>query len=296
MKILVIGLDGVSSELLFSDARLENLRRLMELGCYGKLSYQITPDRMNLWMSLAAGKNVGQLGESGTEDIEAVQNIAIWNQLEEQNKSVIVVGLPPFISYPIEIEALIDDSLIELRSQGEELTVREESLLKDHIYTASQKQLDLVRSLMQSEEWNYFQFIDDGLFQLQKSEIGQRRSSAQGLIADYYLYLNDEIGKILELLDDSTIVLLVSMHTTESFDGSFILASSNNPLAGEVEGANLLDMAPTVLELSGYEITADMEGKSLVAGKMLEAGSDIDLSAEEEEILREQLSGLGYIS
>lgn len=296
MKILVIGLDGVSSELLFSDARLENLRRLMELGCYGKLSYQITPDRMNLWMSLAAGKNVGLLGESGTEDIEAVQNIAIWNQLEEQNKSVIVVGLPPFISYPIEIEALIDDSLIELRSQGEELTVREESLLKDHIYTASQKQLDLVRSLMQSEEWNYFQFIDDGLFQLQKSEIGQRRSSAQGLIADYYLYLNDEIGKILELLDDSTIVLLVSMHTTESFDGSFILASSNNPLAGEVEGANLLDMAPTVLELSGYEITADMEGKSLVAGKMLEAGSDIDLSAEEEEILREQLSGLGYIS
>ena len=39
MKIIVIGLDGVTSELLFSDERLENIRRLMEYGCYGNLSW-----------------------------------------------------------------------------------------------------------------------------------------------------------------------------------------------------------------------------------------------------------------
>ena len=49
--------------------------------------------------------------------------------------------------------------------------------------------------------------------------------------------------------------------------GSFILAASNSPLQGEVTGARLLDIAPTLLDLGGYEIPASMQGKSLVADK-----------------------------
>jgi predicted AlkP superfamily phosphohydrolase/phosphomutase len=76
--------------------------------------------------------------------------------------------------------------------------------------------------------------------------------------------------------------------------GSFILASSNNPLAGEVEGAHILDLAPTMLEMGGYDIPASMQGRSLVAGKMMAADGD-GFSASEEDIIRERLSGLGYI-
>ena len=57
-----------------------------------------------------------------------------------------------------------------------------------------------------------------------------------------------------------------------------------------------MNMTPTLLELGGYEVTSQMQGKSLVVGKTLEVGNEKDLSAEEEEILRERLSGLGYIS
>src|SRR6185503_2244217 len=35
--------------------------------------------------------------------------------------------------------------------------------------------------------------------------------------------------------------------------GSMILAASNNPLRGEIQGAHLLNVAPTLLELSGYD-------------------------------------------
>lgn len=77
--------------------------------------------------------------------------------------------------------------------------------------------------------------------------------------------------------------------------GSFILAGSNNPLSGELAGAHILDLAPTLLELGGYDIPASMQGKSLVAGKALAAGES-GFSASEEEIIRERLSGLGYIS
>ncbi|MBA2564690.1 MAG: alkaline phosphatase family protein [Gemmatimonadetes bacterium] len=72
--------------------------------------------------------------------------------------------------------------------------------------------------------------------------------------------------------------------------GSFILAASNSPLQGEVEGAHLLDVAPTLLELGGYDVPPSMQGRSLVAG-----GAVTALGASEEDVVRERLSGLGYI-
>jgi predicted AlkP superfamily phosphohydrolase/phosphomutase len=78
--------------------------------------------------------------------------------------------------------------------------------------------------------------------------------------------------------------------------GSFILAAPNNPLHGEIAGAHLLDIVPTLLELSGYDIPKSMQGRSLVAGKALSGEADTGYTADEEELVRERLSGLGYIS
>ncbi len=78
--------------------------------------------------------------------------------------------------------------------------------------------------------------------------------------------------------------------------GSFILAAPGNPLSGERLGAHLLDMAPTLLELGGYDIPNSMQGQSLLAGHSLGPANSTIFSAEGEEIIRERLSGLGYIS
>jgi hypothetical protein len=48
--------------------------------------------------------------------------------------------------------------------------------------------------------------------------------------------------------------------------------------------------------MSGNEIPESKQGKSIIAGKAVQRLSWGNLSAEEEEILRERLSGLGYIS
>ena len=77
--------------------------------------------------------------------------------------------------------------------------------------------------------------------------------------------------------------------------GSFILAASNNPLQGEVLGAHLLDMSPTLLELAGYDVPSSMQGVSLVHGKTIPAAAD-GLSTEGEELIRQRLRGLGYIA
>jgi predicted AlkP superfamily phosphohydrolase/phosphomutase len=45
--------------------------------------------------------------------------------------------------------------------------------------------------------------------------------------------------------------------------GAFVLAAPGNPLRGEVEGAHLLDIAPTLLDLSGSAIPSTMQGQPL---------------------------------
>ena len=46
--------------------------------------------------------------------------------------------------------------------------------------------------------------------------------------------------------------------------GMFMLQSANSPIRGELQGAKLLDMAPTLMKLAGYEVPSAMQGQSLV--------------------------------
>jgi predicted AlkP superfamily phosphohydrolase/phosphomutase len=78
--------------------------------------------------------------------------------------------------------------------------------------------------------------------------------------------------------------------------GSFILAAPHSLISGEAEGVHLLDMAPTLLELDGYEVPSSMQGQSLLAHLTLGTSAHGDRAADEEELMRERLRGLGYIA
>jgi predicted AlkP superfamily phosphohydrolase/phosphomutase len=75
--------------------------------------------------------------------------------------------------------------------------------------------------------------------------------------------------------------------------GMFLLTSPNCPLTGEYVGARLLDIAPTLLDLAGYQIPESMQGHSLVAGREKRRQGDQNL--EDEKIIHDRLAGLGYI-
>src|SRR5215469_423666 len=75
-------------------------------------------------------------------------------------------------------------------------------------------------------------------------------------------------------------------------NGMFILAAPNCPLSGEYQGARLLDIAPTLLDLAGYEVPDSMQGRSLVAGMEKKSGSD---PGEGDQIIHDRLAGLGYV-
>jgi arylsulfatase A-like enzyme len=75
----------------------------------------------------------------------------------------------------------------------------------------------------------------------------------------------------------------------------FILAAPNCPLSGEYEGARLLDIAPTLLDLAGYEIPDTMQGRSLVAGTAKKTPGGESGDGEAEKTIHDRLAGLGYV-
>jgi predicted AlkP superfamily phosphohydrolase/phosphomutase len=78
--------------------------------------------------------------------------------------------------------------------------------------------------------------------------------------------------------------------------GTFILSAAGLPLAGEVEGIRLLDIAPTLLELGGYDVPGSMQGQSILKGQGLQIPLEAGVAPDGEAIVRERLRGLGYIS
>ena len=70
--------------------------------------------------------------------------------------------------------------------------------------------------------------------------------------------------------------------------GFFVMAGKGVPKKGKIEGADLLDIAPTILYLFDIPIPDDMEGKVLTKEESV-------YSEEDEKEIRERLSRLGYL-
>jgi hypothetical protein len=176
-----------------------------------------------------------------------------------------------------ELKGAASDWNILARQENQALTLIE-FLGQADKGCASFEDFDSLRCRLETQDWDYCQLTDAGL--------KNAADSAGTGSADEYLRLDRELGEVLQYLSDDTVIALVG-------DGCFVLISGNSPLSGEHKDGSVADIAPTLLELAGYPLPATTEGKSWVAGMELKSASG--LTDEEEAILRERLSGLGYI-
>jgi predicted AlkP superfamily phosphohydrolase/phosphomutase len=195
---------------------------------------------------------------------------------------------------PDEIKAVTIWEYLREKGKNVKLLADVETVSRHEILRSSAAQWESVRQSLAQPDWDCLQFIDLGLGRLQHTD--------QHEVSEYYQWLDEQIGAVFELIDDETIVLVLSPcgamnvdHDNDSERGFFILAAPNCPLHGEYEGAHLLDMAPTLLDLAGYEIPGSMQGKSLVAGMEKKAASGGPDDEEAQRLIQDRLSGLGYI-
>jgi predicted AlkP superfamily phosphohydrolase/phosphomutase len=406
---------------------------------------------------------------------KSIQDLTIWDQVSREGKRANIVGVPPsfpprkvngicvgcfltpdtskdIYTHPPAISEQIAKLATSYPVDVKNFRTHNKDWLKDEIYATSRIHFEVIRHLMQSTEWDYFQFVEICLDRLQHGfwkyhdpahVLHEPGNPYEEVIRDYYLYLDDELGKIFDLLTDDTAVLVMSDHGAQRLDGgfcvnewlvregllvlndypeeitpfsklsvnwsktkvwseggyyarvffnvkgrepngtielqdyekfreeikekfealpddkgqpmgtrvfrpdaiyrnvrnvapdlivhfgdlywrsiggvgyptlhiqendtgpddcnhsqygTFILAAPNSELSGEITDAHILDMAPTLLELGGYDVPGSMQGKPLTASVSKPSTADTQYSATAEEIIRERLSGLGYIS
>jgi predicted AlkP superfamily phosphohydrolase/phosphomutase len=115
MKVLVIGLDGVTWDLLgpwIEAGELPHLQRLMREGSWGQLRTTLPPISASSWSSFATGVNPGKHGLvdfvfPGSDSYKVTmvnattrRTRALWNWLNDAGKSVGLLGIPT--TYPPE--------------------------------------------------------------------------------------------------------------------------------------------------------------------------------------------------
>lgn len=183
----------------------------------------------------------------------SVKTDRVWDILSRAGKKVITVGVPqtyppkpvngiqvgcflsPFTNnyerpytYPVsamkEIEAIVGEYLVDVPN----FRTDDKDYLLRQIYMMTEKRFKLVKKWIVEKEWDFFMFVEMGTDRIHhglwkyhdpthhKHEV---HSVYNNSIRDYYRYIDNEIGQILELVDDETTVFIVSDHGAKKMDG-----------------------------------------------------------------------------
>jgi predicted AlkP superfamily phosphohydrolase/phosphomutase len=152
---------------------------------------------------------------------------------------------------------------------------------------------------------------------LEKDPVGE---SLYAITDNYYVFIDEVVGKISESLADNTILMIASDHGwtneeahTYAPPGLILMKGKSVKRGCRIEGASILDITPTILYLKGLPVAQDMDGRPLIScvdGDFLEEQAVAYLPTYEDnaqttragpveslvdEEMDEQLRALGYI-
>jgi len=242
MKICVLGLDGAAPQVLFRDEELSNIRRLMDVGVYGLLECVVPPHTIPAWTCFTTSQDPGSLGLYGRRQSSdysssglnppAVDALTVEKHLAREGKRPLLLGVPQVgtgnTGFPFEPEARIGEWAGNRRADIQNLRTRNKAGLEEEVLAMSRKQWQIAKHLLREPAWDYFQFVDRGLDRLQHgfwSCFDPRHAQFkpgnpfERVIPDYYHRLDEQIGDVFELLDEETIVLVMSAFGAQRRDG-----------------------------------------------------------------------------
>jgi predicted AlkP superfamily phosphohydrolase/phosphomutase len=178
---------------------------------------------------------------------------AVWDQIAREGKRSVIIGVPPnfpprpvqglsvgcfltpdtsrdVFTYPAdasdEIRRLVGSYPVDVKG----FRTDDKARLRDDIYEMSRAHFAVVRHYLKRADWDFFQFVEIGLDRIHHGfwrhhdpahVLHEPESPFRAVVRDYYRYLDDEVGSLLELLDDETVVLVVSDHGARKLDGGF---------------------------------------------------------------------------
>lgn len=189
----------------------------------------------------------------------AVKEKRVWEILGEAGKQSIVVGVPQ--TYPIRpINGQLISSFLTpgttdprvqwthpagLRPEIEQLLAPEtydvdvpqfrtedKGFLLQQINDMTRKRFKVLRYLLEQKPWDFFMFVEMGVDRIHHGmwalhDVTHRKHDPHGpyvhAIRDYYRYLDQEVGTLLERLPAETHVIVVSDHGVQKMEGGICI-------------------------------------------------------------------------
>jgi len=185
---------------------------------------------------------------------KAVKEDRVWNILSRDAKHVIVVGVPQtyppdpvhgcmitsFLTpstqsrytYPPELKQEVEELVGEYMLDVEGFRTENKAALLKQIYEMTDQRFTVVKYLAKTKPWRFFMYVEMGPDRLHhafwkysdpqhpKYEPG---SPFENAIKDYYKHIDDQIGELLDILDDDTVILVVSDHGAKAMDGGICI-------------------------------------------------------------------------
>ena len=178
---------------------------------------------------------------------------AIWDILGDKGLKSCIVGVPPSYpplplngnriscfmtpdsekdyTYPGSLKKEIEDKYGSYKFDVDYRT-NDRDKLKEELFAMTRQHMEVVKYLIKAKEWDFFMFVEIGIDRLHHAfwKFYDKDHPAyvpgnkyEGTVLEYYKMVDAEIGNMLELLDDDTVVFVVSDHGAKAMKGTFCI-------------------------------------------------------------------------
>jgi len=183
-----------------------------------------------------------------------VKEDAVWDILGRLGKKSVLIGVPPsyppksingymvscFLTpgtesqytYPRELKQEVEGLVGPYPVDVENFRSDEKDDILKQVYEMTRKRFTVARDFIVNKPWDFFMMVEiapdrihHGFWKYHDPSHPkyQPGSKYENAIFDYYRYVDSEVGQLLSLIDDHTIVLVVSDHGTKKMDGGICL-------------------------------------------------------------------------
>ena len=319
-KVFLFGIDGAPPELLFGEwlKDLPNIKSLVQRGYHARLNSTIPPITIGAWNAMLSGKELSQLGifgysykkdgETKIVDSSFIKTELLWDYLAHDNKKTIALYVP--LTYPVKPinGVMVSDFLTpgissncayperikdKIRAYGDTECFFDVSVgLAGHkgltadvlikkTYEMTKMQLALVNDLVVTESWDAFIAVMIGSDRLQ-----HMLWNRPDVLKEYYVYLDAELGKIIQKLDGDTTIIVASDHGMIKQEGKininnwlmqegYLVLKDGVPLKKTRFSMSLVDMEKSVAYGSGAYHARVFINKEKVGERYEEIRNDI---------------------
>jgi predicted AlkP superfamily phosphohydrolase/phosphomutase len=184
----------------------------------------------------------------------AVKEPRLWDILSEAGKQVVLVGVPqtfpakpvngvcvtcfltPTLESGFTYPTALAEKLLSLapRYQVDVKNFRtpDKEWLLQQIWDMTEMRFEVLNYLMETQPWDYFMWVEMGVDRIhhgmwsymdpahRKYEPGNKYEHS---IRDYYKLIDAQLARMLEKIDDNTVVLVVSDHGGKKMDGGICI-------------------------------------------------------------------------